>query len=182
MKNFKSLSFIICILVLSSNILVAQELKVTPDERGYIVKVGDQIADFSVTLSDGSQKKLSEFNSKVIVLNFFASWCSVCRKEIPHIEKEVWQHFKDKDVTVIGVDFKEKLEIVQPFVEKIKMTYPIALDIDGAVFAKFAQGGVTRNIVLDENLNIIFLTRLFDEKEFANMIDKINSTISKKKR
>jgi peroxiredoxin len=151
-----------------------------PDERGYIVKVGDKINDFDVTLVDGNIKKLSEFNAPVVILNFFASWCVVCRKEIPHIEKEIWQPLKDQGVIVIGVDYKEKPDTVKKFVEKMNITYPVALDEEGKIFERFARGGVTRNIVLDQNLTIIFLTRLFDRKEFENMKRCIHQQLGRK--
>ena len=64
------------------------------------------------------------------------------------------------------------------------MTYPVALDTDGKIFEIFARGGVTRNIILDENFNIIFLTRLFDKEEFDQMKkvikDKLNKNSKKK--
>ena len=59
------------------------------------------------------------------------------------------------------------------------MTYPVALDTDGKIFKIFARGGVTRNIVLDKNLNIIFLTRLFDKEEFAQMRAVIKDKLEK---
>ena len=64
------LSFILCLFLLSTS--VGQEP--VPDKRGYIVKVGDTIEDFEMKMLDGSIKKLSQFNTPVIVLNFFASW------------------------------------------------------------------------------------------------------------
>ena len=151
-----------------------------PDERGYIVKVGDTIEDFEVILLDGTSKKLSEFEASVIVLNFFASWCPVCRKEIPHIEKEVWQPFKNHGAIILGVDYKEKPDTVKKFVMKMNITYPVVLDEKGEIFNRFARGGVTRNIVLDHSLNIIYLTRLFDLNEFEGMKGIIRKTLSLK--
>ena len=64
------------------------------------------------------------------------------------------------------------------------MTYPVALDKEGKIFEIFVRGGVTRNIILDENFNIIFLTRLFDKEEFDQMKkvvkDKLNKNSKKK--
>ena len=142
---------------------------VKPDARGYIVKVGDHVDDFNLTFLDGTSKGLSQLDADVIVLNFFASWCVVCRKEIPHLESEIWQPLKNKGVMVIGVNYKEEREVADKARKEIGMTYPIALDLDGKVFERFARGGVTRNIVLDKKLNIIFLTRLFDPEEFVHM-------------
>lgn len=162
---------LIVLIVLTSALTCGQDI--VPDARGYIVKAGDKVTDFELKFLDGSTKKLSELDAEVIVLNFFASWCGVCRKEIPHLEKEIWQPLKDRRLIIIGVDYKEKPEIVEKAKKEIGMTYPIALDSDGKIFEKFARGGVTRNIVLDKNFNIIFLTRLFKPEEFQQMKEAI---------
>jgi|GEM_PF-214686 len=154
---------------------VAQEPQ--PDERGYIVKVGDTIDDFKVTLLNGISRNLSEFHAPVIVLNFFASWCVVCQKEIPHIEKEIWQPLKDNGVIVLGVGYREEPDTVKKFIEEMNISYPVALDQEGEIFNRFARGGVTRNIVLDQNSKIIYLTRLFDLNEFEGMKNTIRQAL-----
>ena len=153
---------------------------VEPDERGYIVKVGDESPDFKMQLIDGKTITKKDLIGKVAVLQFTASWCSVCRKEMPHLEKEVWQKFKAKDFILIGVDRDEPLDVVQEFTKEIKVTYPMALDPGADIFALFAarEAGVTRNIVIDQTGKIVFLTRLFDEKEFKAMIAKIDALLN----
>ena len=153
---------------------------VEPDERGYIVKVGDESPDFKMQLIDGKTITKEDLIGKVAVLQFTASWCSVCRKEMPHLEKEVWQKFKVKDFILIGVDRDEPLDVVQEFAKEIKVTYPMALDPGADIFALFAarEAGVTRNIVIDQTGKIVFLTRLFEEKEFKAMIAKIDALLN----
>ena len=153
---------------------------VEPDERGYIVKVGDESPDFKMQLIDGKTITKKDLIGKVAVLQFTASWCSVCRKEMPHLEKDVWQKFKAKDFILIGVDRDEPLDIVQEFAKEIKVTYPMALDPGADIFALFAarEAGVTRNIVIDQTGKIVFLTRLFEEKEFKAMITKIDALLN----
>ncbi len=144
-------------------------------DSGYIVSIGDRVPDIRLKLIDGSEVNLSELRGKVVVLQFTASWCSVCRKEMPHLEKEVWLPNKDKDFILIGVDYDEPLEKVVAFKKQMKITYPMALDTGAEIFALFAnkRSGVTRNVVIDKNGNIAFLTRLFDLKEFEAMKIKI---------
>ena len=153
---------------------------VEPDERGYIVKVGDESPDFKMQLIDGKTITKKDLKGKVVVLQFTASWCSVCRKEMPHLEKDVWQKFKIKDFILIGVDRDEPLDVVQEFTKEIKVTYPMALDPGADIFALFAarEAGVTRNIVIDQTGKIAFLTRLFEEKEFKAMIAKIDALLN----
>ncbi len=149
------------------------------DERGYIVKVGDQSPEFEMTLIDGTKTSIADLKGKVVMLQFTASWCGVCRKEMPHIEKEIWLPNKNKDFVVIGVDRDEPLEKVQKFIAQMKTTYPIALDPGADIFGKYAdkKSGVTRNVVLDKTGKIVFLTRLFDPVEFEAMKHKIEALL-----
>ena len=143
--------------------------------RGYKVKVGDVAPEINLKLLDGQLVTNESLIGKVVVIQFTASWCSVCIKEMPHLEKEVWQRFKDDDFIFIGVDLKEELEVVEEFIQKTKVTYPFTIDKDGSFFESFTlpKAGVTRNIVLDKSGKISFLTRLFDQKEFQEMIEHI---------
>ena len=131
-------------------------------------------------LIDGKTITKKDLKGKVAVLQFTASWCSVCRQEMPHLEKDVWQKFKIKDFILIGVDRDEPLDVVQKFTKEIKVTYPMALDPGADIFALFAarEAGVTRNIVIDQTGKIAFLTRLFEEKEFKAMIAKIDALLN----
>lgn len=143
--------------------------------RGYRVKVGEQAPGMDLPLLNGERITSESTKGKIVVLQFTASWCSVCREEMPHLEKEVWQRFKGDDFVLIAVDLKEKQEKIKPFIEKTGITYPVAMDSDGGLFAKYTlpKAGVTRNIVIDKNGKIIFLSRLYDKVEFNKMIEVI---------
>ncbi len=149
------------------------------DNRGYKVSVNEQVPDLSFSLMDGTKITSENLKGKVVVLQFTASWCSVCRKEMPHLESEVWQRYKDQDFILIGIDLKEDVEKVTKFIEQMKVTYPFAIDSDGLLFEKFAlpKAGVTRNIVLNKQGKIIFLSRLYELEEFQEMIDVIESEL-----
>ena len=149
------------------------------DERGYIVSIGDTAPDLSLDLINDTNVQLSDYLGKVVVLQFTASWCSVCIREMPHLENDVWQKFKNDDFVLIGIDRDEPIEIVKAFKRKTGITYPIALDPGAKHFSKFAHvnAGITRNVVIDKNGKIVFLTRLFDEQEFQKMIEKIKEII-----
>ncbi|TDQ09759.1 TlpA family protein disulfide reductase [Pedobacter metabolipauper] len=155
--------------------------KTNADDRGYIVKVGDLAPDnFSLELTNGKKTTLKALRGKIVVLQFTASWCSVCRKEMPYLERDVWLPNKDKDLVLIGVDRDEPLEIVKKFHQDMKITYPLALDPGADIFGQFAdkKSGVTRNVVIDRNGRIAFLTRLYDPEEFATMKKVIGNLLT----
>tara|TARA_B110000971_G_C19933426_1_gene465129 strand:- start:466 stop:984 length:519 start_codon:yes stop_codon:yes gene_type:complete len=172
MKNL-FLSVLFCLTVQ----IAAQQM----DERGYIVKEGAQVPDFEFVLLSGDTLNNQLLLGKVVVFQFTASWCSVCRKEMPHLESEVWQKFKEDDFLLVGIDLKEDENIVKQFAEKMAVTYPMASDLEGTLFELFAgpKQGVTRNIVFDKNGKIIFLTRLYEREEFENMIAIIDKELKK---
>jgi Peroxiredoxin len=156
------------------------ENKFPADERGYIVKVGDVAPDFELKLTDGKKVKLSELRGKVVMLQFTASWCGVCRKEMPYIERDIWQKHKGRDEFVlIGIDRDEPLEKVLDFAKQTKVTYPLGLDPGADIFAKYAnrEAGITRNVLIDRDGKIVKLTRLYNEEEFAGLVTEIEKQL-----
>ena len=154
--------------------------QVEADSVGYIVKLGDIAPDFTCTLTDGSQVTLSALRGKVVMLQFTASWCGVCRKEMPFIEKDIWLKHKDNPKFVLmGIDRDEPVETVVAFGQQTGVTYPLALDPGADIFAKYAlrDAGITRNVLIDEEGKIVMMTRLYNEAEFASLVAKIDQML-----
>lgn len=159
---------------------IQKSIEKTVYEHQYLVKVGDSAPDFTLPLTDGRTFTLSQQRGKVVMLQFTASWCGVCRREMPHIEKEIWQRHKENPAFVlVGVDREESKEIVDAYTSKVGTTYPMALDTAANVFASYAErnSGITRNVLIDKEGKIVKLTRLFNEKEFAGLVEKIDSLL-----
>ncbi|MDE6347560.1 MAG: TlpA family protein disulfide reductase [Bacteroides sp.] len=176
----KKVSFLIfCLFALCGIASKAQE--VAADSTGYIVKVGEMAPDFTVKLTDGKSVALSALRGKVVMLQFTASWCGVCRKEMPFIEKEIWQkHKSNPDFMLIGIDRDEPLEKVIAFGKSIGVTYPLGLDPGADIFAKYAlrKAGITRNVLIDKEGRIVKLTRLYNPEEFASLVKEIDEMMS----
>lgn len=147
--------------------------------RGFIVNIGDSAPDFSMKLTTGETLKLSELKGSIVILQFTASWCSVCRLEMPHLEEDIWKKYKEKNVVLIGIDRDEPLETVINFKKQMKTTYPLALDPGAEIFSLYAKknSGVTRNIVINQFGEIVFLTRLFEENEYKQMLNIIENLV-----
>lgn len=151
-------------------------------QNGYLVKPGDMAPDFTIKEAGGKTYKLSDLRGKVVMLQFTASWCSVCRKEMPFIESEIWGEKKNSGLIVVGIDRDEPEDKVMKFRQDMKISYPLALDPGADIFGLYAQkeAGVTRNVIVDRSGKIIFITRLFDRPEFDSMKKVIFSELEKK--
>ena len=153
---------------------------VTPDSTGYIIRVGQVVPDIKWTQTDGKTVSIKDLRGKVVMLQFTASWCGVCRKEMPFIERDIWQKHKDnKDFYLVGIDRDEPKATVEAFAKQTGVTYPLALDPGADLFAKFAlrESGITRNVLVDRDGKIVMTTRLYNEKEFQLLVKKIDSLL-----
>ena len=165
MKKLMSLMMLVCACLLSQP-MQAQKKEVTPDDAGYIVKVGDMAPDFEMELTNGQKVKLSDLRGKVVMLQFTASWCGVCRKEMPFIEKDIWQKHKDNEAFALyGVDRDEPLDKVVAFAKQTGVTYPLGLD---------------PGVLIDKAGKIVMLTRLYNTEEFASLCKKIDEMLAEK--
>jgi peroxiredoxin len=152
----------------------------TRDDRAYLVKVGDKAPNFAMKLIDGKTMKLSDLRGKVVMLQFTASWCSVCRKEMPFIEKDIWQkHKSNSNFALLAIDRDEPLQTVVKFAKDIPVSYGFGLDPHADIFALYAvrDAGITRNVIIDKTGKIVFLTRLYDVEEFNKMTKVIDGML-----
>ena len=164
---------IIILLFFTATTIRAQTLQQEiPAAYGYIVTPGQSAPDFTTVTTKGKTVSLSNLKGKIVMLQFTASWCSVCRKEMPRIEQEIWQKHKDNpDFLLFGIDLKEPAAKAEGFRKEIPVTYPMLLDPEGTIFYSYAgkDAGVTRNVIIDRDGKIVFLTRLYKEDEFNAM-------------
>ena len=178
MKKLFYLMAVVCMMLTTSVQLQAQEAEA--DDVGYIVKLGQEAPDFEMTLLSGEKIKLSSLRGKVVMLQFTASWCGVCRKEMPFIESEIWQKHKDNaEFALYGVDRDEPQAKVEKFVQQTGVTYPLGLDPGADIFALYAvrDAGITRNVLVDRDGKIVMMTRLYNEDEFSSLCKKIDELL-----
>ena len=119
--------------------------------------VGKPAPDFKLDIMDGKPFKLSENKGKVIVLDFWATWCGPCLQAMPQIEK-VADEFKDKGVQLIAVNLQETPKEIKAMLERHKLHPTVALDQDGVVADRYAANAIPQTVVIDKEGKI---TRLF---------------------
>ena len=90
--------------------------------------------DFTLDTLQGAKVTLSHLRGKIMVVNFWATWCLPCRKETPALEK-AYEQYKDSGIVILGVNLtdQDSASEVESFVQEFKLTYPILLDRDGNI-------------------------------------------------
>lgn len=97
--------------------------------------------EFSLNTPDGKKVSLKDFRGKIVLLNFWASWCVPCREEMPAMEK-LYQEYKQKNFVILAVAVKDRKQDAIDFVKELKITYPIALDPDAKVGSEYGAWGL----------------------------------------
>ncbi|MFC2030039.1 TlpA disulfide reductase family protein [Chloroflexota bacterium] len=123
-----------------------------------VPQTGFTAPDFALDTLDGGTVTLSELRGQVVVINLWATWCPPCRAEMPAIER-VWNEYRDDGLVVLAVNQREAPSRVGAFVEELGLTFPVLLDRDGGVGARYKlraypttffidREGVIRDVVL----------------------------------
>lgn len=108
---------------------------------------GDPAPDFTAQLADGSSFSLSEQKGKVVLLNFWATWCGPCVEEMPAFEK-LYGEYGEK-VSVLAVNCMEDKDTVKQFISDNSYTFPIAYDVEGDVVMRYPSDGIPYTLVID---------------------------------
>jgi len=111
--------------------------------------VGRPAALFTLKAFDGQPVGLEDLRGKVVVLNFWASWCvPACYEEAPVLEKG-WRQWRDRGVMVVGVDIQDTAEAAQKFIDQFKLTVPNVRDLNGRVSIDYGVYGVPETFFID---------------------------------
>jgi cytochrome c biogenesis protein CcmG/thiol:disulfide interchange protein DsbE len=110
--------------------------------------------DFALQDLDGGVHRLSDFKGDVVILNFFATWCDPCRKEVPDLVK-LHKGFAKKGVSVIGVSLDEEGErALKPFIKQYGIAYPVVLATKEMLAAYGGMKGIPATFLIDHTGSI----------------------------
>ena len=148
-------------------------------ESTTIVKEGAQAPDFTVEMFDGTKVTLSELKGKVVLVNFWATWCPPCRNELARVEKEIIERFKGQEFVFLPISRGESKEKVAEFRNKMGYTFPMGLDTTQAIFKKYATNYIPRNFLVDRDGKVVKASVGYDDAEFAALVKLIEQEIKK---
>ncbi len=171
----KSLNLIVCILFSA----LSQSIFAQSEDRFTAVEIGKKAPIFTVRTLEGKAIDLDKLKGKVILLNFFATWCRPCMEEMPHIE-QLQKRYSNSDLVIISIGREHQLAELEIFNQTKGFTFNIAADPDRKIFEMYAEKMIPRNYIIDRKGVLSFQSSGFNQNEFSKMIEAIEKELKVK--
>lgn len=124
-------------------------IKLLESQQFYVFEqMTQKYEDFELENLKGQMKKLSQYEGKVIFLNFWATWCGPCRKEMPSMQK-LYDELKGDGFEIIAVNLQEEKKEVQKFMDSLKLNFPVLLDKTGQVGGIYGASSIPTTYIFD---------------------------------
>lgn len=137
-------------------------------------RVGDKAPSFVCKTIDGKEINTKELKGKVIWINFFATWCPPCKKELPVLQKNVYEKYRNnKDFVLVVVGREHTTEELVKFAEEKEYDLPFAPDVGRKIFSLYATQSIPRNVIIDKKGKISFQSSGYTEEEFKRIEDHV---------
>jgi peroxiredoxin len=172
MKNSLKYALILCI-----SISYSQNDK-SYDETS-VIKIGDKAPTFKYTNNKDEEQNSSNLKGKIILINFFATWCGPCMTEMPYLEKEIWEKYKtNSNFELIAIGRGHSLEETNAFIAKKNFSFSISPDKDKSIYNLFATQYIPRNYLFDKDGKLVYTSVGFSPEEFQKLKDKIEELLN----
>ena len=140
--------------------------------QDYLEK-GDQLKDFTFQTLNGEKVNIEDLRGKVVYINFFATWCKPCIKELSLMEEHLLQDLEEDDFYFVALGRGHSAEELKQFKETKAYKFRIGLDSDKTLFKRFSEKGIPHNVILDKNGEIIYSETGFSASGFKKIRRKI---------
>lgn len=111
--------------------------------------------DFMLDSESGKSYRLSDFRGQVVVINFWATWCPPCRREMPSMNR-MWQKIKGKGVAVLAINVGEDADTIFEFLGTYPVSFPLLMDHDGSIVKKYPVTGLPTTYIVNPQGKVVY--------------------------
>ena len=170
---------LLTLLVIAASAALLFTASAADQKEGTLTKVGQSAPAFSVTALDQQVYDLNKLKGKLVLINFFATWCGPCMAEMPRLEKDIWQKFKSSKFVVLAVGREHSDEELRKFQQKHGWSFPIAADPKQEIYKRYAEKYIPRNYLINAEGKIVFQSIGYEDGEFKQLVDIISRELAK---
>jgi thiol-disulfide isomerase/thioredoxin len=153
-KGFVIILTVVNLLLLAGSAAQADDTKLLR-KFGLVTQSGFISApDFTTQTLEGQEKGLDDFRGRLVLLNFWATWCPPCRLEMPSLEK-LYREFGGQGLEVVAMNFMEGPEVVTRFIKENGLTFPVLLDSNGEIAQRYNVRGLPVTVLIGRQGNLL---------------------------
>ena len=140
------------------------------------LRTGAPAPQFQLNSNSGRPLSLADLKGRIVLVNFWASWCGPCRKEMPILE-QLNRQYRNKGVTLLGVNVEPDSAAATDWLKATPVSFPILFDVDSKVSKLYQVEGMPNTVILDRKGNVRYIHRGYQPGAENEYLDQIRALI-----